>query len=66
MAVTASNERFLDRHYFLIRRLHSLSGVFPIGVFLFPHLLTNSSIVWGDGSSSLRTAMRASSRSSTR
>jgi len=38
---------FLDRHYFLIRRLHSLSGIFPIGVFLFPHLTTNSSIVWG-------------------
>ncbi|NNF42750.1 MAG: succinate dehydrogenase [Phycisphaerales bacterium] len=38
---------FLDRHYFLIRRLHSLSGVVPIGVFLFPHLTTNASIVWG-------------------
>lgn len=37
----------LDRHYFLLRRLHSLSGVFPIGVFLFPHLTTNASIVWG-------------------
>ena len=37
----------LDRHYFLLRRLHSLSGVFPIGVYLFPHLATNSSIVWG-------------------
>ena len=38
---------FLDRHYFLIRRLHSLTGVVPIGAFLFPHLTTNSSIVWG-------------------
>ncbi|MHC4428893.1 MAG: succinate dehydrogenase/fumarate reductase transmembrane subunit [Planctomycetota bacterium] len=38
---------FLDRHYFLLRRLHSLSGVFPIGAFLVPHLTTNSSIVWG-------------------
>jgi len=43
----APAEGFLDRHYFLLRRLHSLSGVFPIGVFLFPHLITNSSIVWG-------------------
>jgi succinate dehydrogenase / fumarate reductase cytochrome b subunit len=31
----------------LLRRLHSLSGVVPIGVFLCVHLLTNSSIVWG-------------------
>lgn len=38
---------FLDRHYFLIRRLHSLSGIAPVGVFLIPHLTTNSSIVWG-------------------
>jgi succinate dehydrogenase / fumarate reductase cytochrome b subunit len=38
---------FLDRHYLLLRRLHSLSGVCPIGVFLLPHLVTNSSIVWG-------------------
>lgn len=42
-----SSESFLDRHYFLLRRLHSLSGVVPIGVFLIPHLTTNSSIVWG-------------------
>ena len=42
-----SPESFLDRHYFLLRRLHPLSGVVPIGVFLIPHLTTNSSIVWG-------------------
>lgn len=38
---------FFDRHYFLLRRLHSLSGIFPIGVFLLAHLTTNASIVWG-------------------
>ncbi|MDY7109977.1 MAG: succinate dehydrogenase [Planctomycetota bacterium] len=43
-----TNPSFLDRHYFLLRRLHSLAGVFPIGVFLVFHLTTNSSIVWGD------------------
>jgi succinate dehydrogenase / fumarate reductase cytochrome b subunit len=47
MTVTSTNESFLDRNYFLLRRLHSLSGIVPIGAFLFPHLLTNSSIVWG-------------------
>jgi succinate dehydrogenase / fumarate reductase cytochrome b subunit len=43
-----SSPGFFDRHYFLLRRLHSLSGVVPIGAFLFPHLITNSSIVWGN------------------
>ncbi len=42
-----SGAAFLDRHYLLLRRLHSLTGVVPIGAFLVPHLLTNSSIVWG-------------------
>jgi succinate dehydrogenase / fumarate reductase cytochrome b subunit len=46
--VAATNAGFLDRHYLLLRRLHSLTGVFPIGVYLFPHLVTNSSIVWGN------------------
>ena len=36
----------LQKHYFLLRRLHSLTGIVPIGVFLFPHLFTNSSIMW--------------------
>lgn len=45
--MAASDAGFLDRHYLLIRRLHSLSGVFPIGAYLFPHLITGSSIVWG-------------------
>lgn len=38
---------FLERNHFLLRRLHSLTGVVPIGVFMIVHLLTNSSIVWG-------------------
>ena len=41
-------QTFFNRHYFLLRRLHSLSGVVPVGVYLFPHLTTNSSIVWGE------------------
>ena len=46
-AKSAKTVPFIERHYFLLRRLHSLSGVAPIGLFLFPHLTTNSSIVWG-------------------
>ena len=43
----AEQQSFLDRHYFLLRRLHSLSGIVPIGVFLIVHLVTNSSLAWG-------------------
>ena len=35
------------RHEFLIRRLHSLTGLFPVGVFLMVHLATNASILDG-------------------
>lgn len=38
---------FLDRHHFLLHRLHSLSGILPIGAFLLFHLITNASVVWG-------------------
>jgi len=31
-----------DKYHFLLRKLHSLSGIIPIGVFLIEHLLTNS------------------------
>ncbi|MEQ9454531.1 MAG: hypothetical protein RLN76_08060 [Phycisphaeraceae bacterium] len=34
-------ESFLARHHFLLRRLHSLSGIVPIGMFLMFHLFTN-------------------------
>ncbi|RME39540.1 MAG: succinate dehydrogenase [Planctomycetota bacterium] len=33
------------KYHFLIRRLHSLSGIIPVGVFLCMHLLTNASIL---------------------
>jgi succinate dehydrogenase / fumarate reductase cytochrome b subunit len=38
---------FYNRHHFLLRRLHSLSGIVPIGAFLLFHLTTNGSIAWG-------------------
>ena len=36
---------FGDKHYFLIRRLHSLTGLVPVGVFLCIHLSINASIL---------------------
>ena len=47
---TPSNPRsFLARHEFLIRRLHSLTGLFPIGAFMTLHLATNASILESPG-----------------
>jgi succinate dehydrogenase / fumarate reductase cytochrome b subunit len=36
---------FLERHEFLIRRLHSLSGLIPVGAFMCVHLVVNSSVL---------------------
>ncbi len=44
--VSDSTETMPNTH-FLLRRLHSLSGIVPIGVFLIAHLTTNSTIAWG-------------------
>jgi succinate dehydrogenase / fumarate reductase cytochrome b subunit len=40
--LTETVERWVSRHHFLLRRLHSLSGVVPLGLFLVLHLYTNS------------------------
>ncbi|MDX2132457.1 MAG: hypothetical protein SFY69_10445 [Planctomycetota bacterium] len=37
----------LNPNHIVLRRLHSLTGIVPIGVFLVAHLVTNSSIAWG-------------------
>lgn len=42
-----NNQSFMNKHHFLLRRLHSLTGIVPIGVFLMAHLTTNSTILWG-------------------
>ncbi len=36
-----------DRTYFVLKRLHSLTGIFPIGVFLLEHFFTNSKALQG-------------------
>src|SRR5262245_15001386 len=41
---------FLTRHEFLIRRLHSLSGLVPVGAYMVVHLATNASVLGGAGS----------------
>lgn len=44
--VSAVEPGFFQRHHFFLRRLHSLCGVVPVGVFLINHLLTNSLTPW--------------------
>lgn len=46
-ALDAHTGHGVGRHHFLLRRLHSLTGILPIGVFLIAHLTTNSSVLWG-------------------
>lgn len=46
-AASTKQPGFLDRHHFLLRRLHSLTGIVPIGVFVIFHLFTNMQLIWG-------------------
>ncbi len=36
-----------DMQRFLLRRLHSLTGIFPIGVFLLEHIYTSAKVQYG-------------------
>jgi succinate dehydrogenase / fumarate reductase cytochrome b subunit len=47
VATANPNLGFLDRHHFVLRRLHSLSGIVPVGAFLVNHLLANSTAFLG-------------------
>ena len=42
---TAPSSSFLAKHEFLIRRLHSLSGLIPVGAYMVVHLITNASVL---------------------
>jgi succinate dehydrogenase / fumarate reductase cytochrome b subunit len=43
--VDSSRLPFLVRHEFIIRRLHSLSGLIPVGAYMVVHLLVNASVL---------------------
>ena len=38
----------LKKYDFLLRRLHSLSGILPVGLFVIGHLFTNAQMAWPD------------------
>ena len=48
--MSASSPGFFLRNEFLIRRLHSLSGLIPVGAYMTVHLLVNASLLNGAGS----------------
>lgn len=43
----SENVSFLQKHDFLLRRLHSLAGLVPVGLYMCVHLATNASILNG-------------------
>lgn len=47
MTSNSSASSFFLRHEFLIRRLHSLSGLVPVGAYMCVHLLTNATLLAG-------------------
>ncbi len=46
-AIDANDSSFFVRHEFLIRRLHSLTGIVPLGAYMVVHLTTNASLLNG-------------------
>lgn len=47
MTSNSSALSFFHRNEFLIRRLHSLSGLVPVGAYMCVHLITNASLLAG-------------------
>lgn len=47
MTTASLDDGSVNRRHFLLRRLHSLSGVVPVGAFLVTHLWTNARAVYG-------------------
>ena len=45
--IMSQSPSFLGKHEFLIRRLHSLAGLIPVGAYMVVHLLVNASILNG-------------------
>ncbi len=46
---SSSIDNFFVRNEFLIRRLHSLSGLVPVGAYMTVHLIVNASLLNGAG-----------------
>jgi succinate dehydrogenase / fumarate reductase cytochrome b subunit len=44
---SSSELSFFAKHEFAIRRLHSLTGIVPLGLYMCVHLITNSTLITG-------------------
>jgi succinate dehydrogenase / fumarate reductase cytochrome b subunit len=49
---------FAERHHFLLRKLHSLTGIVPLGVFFAEHMITNSLAYGADGQAKYNEAVK--------
>ena len=49
MEETPAGQSWIERHSFLLRRLHSLTGLVPIGAFMVMHISANATIYFGPG-----------------
>ncbi len=49
MTIAPPNIDFFAKHEFLIRRLHSLTGLIPVGAYMVVHLFVNASLLNGPG-----------------
>jgi succinate dehydrogenase / fumarate reductase cytochrome b subunit len=45
--ITSAQPSAKDKYYFILRRLHSLTGLVPVGIYLFFHLTVNATILAG-------------------
>lgn len=54
METASPSGSFFERNEFLIRRLHSLTGLVPVGAYMCIHLLTNSTVLDGTRSFQMR------------
>ena len=57
----SSEPSFWDRHSFAIRRLHSLSGLIPVGGYMVIHLVVNASVLNSAGQLSEQRARTSTS-----
>ena len=49
MAEPSADPSWFERNQFLLRRLHSLSGLVPIGLYMIIHVTANATIFFGAG-----------------
>lgn len=57
-AAEAESAAFGEAHHFLLRKLHSLTGIVPLGVFFVEHMVTNALAYGPDGAVKYNAAVK--------